>query len=209
MKARLLLLALFALPLSAAPRIDLSEVVTISGITPGGKVALLGVAREPGPYMSRLVTYRELLTDADADGMIVFTPRAKVAHSSIWIAVDVETGSATTVTPSGALRPFAQKSQGRGPAIGRGNGTLDFGRGRIVMLVVRPEENAWFLALREGGSADLSKNDRGRVRADLARMRPINDPDGPALHTVKEGDVVAVIDPEAMEHAIVIIERGN
>jgi len=63
-----------------------SEPLKITGVKTGSSVALLGVARESGTYMTYVVSHRELLTDADQDGRIEYSPPHGIAFRSIWTA---------------------------------------------------------------------------------------------------------------------------
>jgi hypothetical protein len=70
-----------------------SDRLAITGLSPGASIALLRVAQDTGPYLTHVVTRRELLANDDKDATIDDEPPG-IAFRSMWIMVDVATGRA-------------------------------------------------------------------------------------------------------------------
>ncbi len=184
-----------AAPLAVAVRADR---LSIEGLVPGGSVALLGAAHEPAYYMRSIVTHRELLSDGDGDGKIVYAPPRGIAFRSIWMVVDLASGETTIATREGyhALE-MVQFGAGKGRAVDVAGSVFDIGRDHVDILVVRPRKGAWAIALRGRGTEE---GPRGRLRAHVSKLPPMRPDFGNAPPTLVPGDVVLMVDPERMEY---------
>jgi hypothetical protein len=185
-----------------------TQLVTITGLTPGASIALLGVARDTGPYLTHVVTRRELLTDADNDGRIDYPPPAGIALRSMWIVVDVASGETVIATRAG-YNPVPMKKVGVGGAnsVNLTGNLLDIGRSRVDILVVRPKHGAWFTIARGRGTEapDVS----GRLRVDVAKLHPLAPSFGNAPAAFTPGDVVFVVDEEELEYSVLTVTAGG
>jgi hypothetical protein len=185
------------------------EALIIEGLARGGSVALMSVAREPSYYMAHVVSRRELLVDADGDGVIRYAPPNGVAFSSIWIAVDLSSGEVRVAAPEGFHPPeMEQRGAGRGKAVEAIAATIDIGRNEACILVVRPGSGAWSTSARDGSPGDRDGRANGRLRLDLSTLRGLAGTSGQPPHALQKGDVVAVLDAESMEYAVVVAGEG-
>jgi len=72
--------------------------VVVSGITPGGRAVLFGVARERTarkPSSLRFVRRAEILVDAAKTGTVTFDLGESVPAVAIWAAIDLTSGGYT------------------------------------------------------------------------------------------------------------------
>lgn len=200
-----------AMPAAAALAGTLSsESLHIQGVSPGTSVALIGAAREPASYISRLASYREILTDNDRDGVIQYTPPRGVAFTSMWVVVSLASGEVALLTPEGFPRvQMKQRGAGRGKAVEAIAGSLDIGRNEVAMLIVRPGEGAWTITARDGNSADRDGRANGRLRLDLSKLQRLAGAAPNPPHALKNGDVVAVLDIESMEYLVTTVGEGT
>jgi len=202
-------LALAALPrlATAAPALTFEDqAVTVSGMTPQGRVVWFGVAKQIEGYMARFVRREDLLTDTDGDGVVRLELDRTVPLQSIWVAVDLATGEAAVATPEGyPLRDASpEPGHGRGEP-GRPDWTEE-GREILELLVVRPGQGpgqgaglgAWGLTLGDGGTNDDDHLPNGRVTAVLARLRPVGASPAPP-ERFQGRDLVFAIDVNTME----------
>jgi hypothetical protein len=197
--------------IAAPPAVAISsDRLTITGVTRGAEVALLSVAHEPGYYMTRVVSRRELLPDSDSDGRVEYQLPTGVALRSIWIIVDIQSGEMTIAAPPG-FQPLEmkQKKARPGKAVEAIANTVDVGRALVDILVVRPGMGAWAMAAREGSSADRDGVRNGRLRLDTAKLLPLKKSSRIPPNALEPGDVVAILDPERMEYWITKLERGK
>jgi hypothetical protein len=195
----------------AAPVAELSDKeLVVRNLTPGSAVALLAVAHEPAYYMMRVVARRELLKDDDKDGVVRYVPDHGVAFRSIWIVVDVASGESAMTTPAG-YEPVEmyQRGAGRGQAVQAIVNTLDIGREAVEILLVRPGEGAWFVTARDRGFSDQDGQANGRIRLNPRKLRSPQGAYGEGPHAMRNGDVVAMIDPDILEYWWATMGRGG
>jgi hypothetical protein len=177
-----------------------SEAVTVSGLTPGGKVVWFSVAREISERLATIVRREKIAADEDNDGTVLFEIGRKVPFQSIWVAVDLATGTAAVAVPEGnSLRsvPLPAQSMGRGE--GAEPDWLQDTRGYVEILLVRPGQGAWGATVGDGGKDDDDGAYDGRLRAALPHLRGVGPSPPAAPERFKAGDVVLVIDPNLME----------
>jgi|GEM_PF-4498595 len=185
------------------------EHLLIQGLRPGGSVALLGAAHERAYYMTRVVSRREILTDDDHDGTIEYKPSNGIAFQSIWIVMDIATGETKVATPAGynAIE-MTQQGAGRGNAVNITGNIFDIGRDHADIVVVRPNEGAWALPVREGGVKDAPVAAVGRSNVPLVKLIPLRPAFGSPPPALKNGDVVAIVDAVRMQYWVTSIARG-
>lgn len=189
-----------------AARVD-DRTVTVQNITPGGDVVLLGVGIESDggllAEMSRALRGR----DEDRDGIVIFDAGRPIPFRSIWVAVDIESSRPVIAGPDGYeldILPFPEsltKKEAAGVL-----GIFDNERVSAQMLVVTRKGGAWRLVATEGSSADADGASNGRLSLAAADALPIGN-SGPAPRHLKNGDVIAVIDPGRME--VFVAEVGK
>jgi hypothetical protein len=200
----------FSLPAMALPLAVTAsaERLTIEGLAPRASVAILGVAHEPAYYMPFIASRRELLTDDDGDGKIVYAPPRGIAFRSIWIVTDLATGETTIATRLGfkALE-MVQRGAGRGHAVDVVGDILDVGRDGVDILLVRPNKGAWTIPIRGRGTEETTVS--GRLRVHVAKLRPVRPSFGSAPPALLPGDVVVMLDPEQLEYWLRTIPGGG
>jgi hypothetical protein len=185
-----------------------SERVMVDGLTPGSSIALLGVARETGAYVTHVVSRRELLTDDDHDGKIDYAPAGGIAFRSVWMVADLDSGETAIVSRSG-YKPVEMKEigAGRGNSVNLLGNILDIARPRVEILVVRPRRGAWFMVTRGRGTEPAIGN--GRLRVDAAKLRPLKPGFDAAPAAFIPGDVILVLDEEELEYWAVTVTPGG
>lgn len=193
-----------ALCARSAAGLDLSlelQAVAISGVSPGGKVILLGVARETAEYYSVIVRRDLVVTDSDGDGTVRASLETAMASRSIWIAVDLAAGSFVTAKPADSPFTEAALDLGIPGNLIPGQAALREERGRVEVLLARPGSTpgAWALTAGEGGRNDADLTVDGGITMRLAAMTRV---EGalPAPAALLTGDIVVVVDPQRMEY---------
>ena len=187
---------------SAQPVLELTpETLTVRSVSPGGSVVLFSVAREPIGGIARVVSRHELLVDDDRDGVIRYAPPSGLVPRSVWMVIDVETGTVAVGTPLG-IPPTLMRPHGAGegvPVQAVAN-RLDIGREEVDVLVLRPGEGAWAGVVRDGGPADRDNHANGRLHLDPSKLDPIAPVFGDAPSALKPGDVLAILDAARLEY---------
>jgi hypothetical protein len=176
------------------------EAVTVSGLTAGGKVVWFGVAREISERVATIVRRTRVLTDEDSDGAVRLELDRTVPFQSIWVAVDLTTGTAALAVPEGYPLRSVELPAG---SLGRGEGGksdwVQDARSYAEILLVHPGEGAWADRVGDGGERDDDGAYDGQLAASLVRMQGVG-PSPPAPpERFRAGDVVVVIDPNLME----------
>lgn len=213
-----LLLAILSLPTAVlaqppALAITLQErTVTVEGLTARGQIVWFSMAREVSEDdVATLVRRAEVQADEDGDGRVVWDLGQEVPTRSIWVAVDLATGRAEAVSPSGyPLRKVAWRGRGlvRGTA---GADRVEDVRTYAEILRVRPGQGAWRLTVGDGSEQDDDGAPDGKVAVALDKMRPMPGITGTAGEAAPperfgSGDIVVLIDPNRME--LTIAEAG-
>ena len=180
--------------------------LTFRGVTPGGRLAVYGVAREPlptHPVTPATVVRAEILTDTNNDGVIQWTLSVPVPQLGMWAAVDLSSGGhAAFATPDYeprliALVPALLKNDNAGQVR-----KLEWPFGEIDIFVARPGQGAWRLYASKSSLLDENRDNGNRLlRIDVANMIRIGDsPEGPVKF--RKGDVVAIFDRGLMQYGI-------
>jgi hypothetical protein len=182
--------------------------VTVGGATAGGEVVLYRVSREWTGRSTRIRETAQVLT-ASAEGTAVLELPVweEIPVLSLWIAADLTTGSWAAGSPEGFEAP-AMVFPGRAPVPGT-PGTLrrlELTGRTFHALVVRPgsdpaRRGAWSAAVGDGGVLDDDGPGNGRMGFEVAVMQPVGE--SPALAEMAGGDLLAVIDPETLEHLVI------
>lgn len=183
--------------LAEPPTLQLTPAtVEAAGMTPGGDVILVGVAR----YSERAVTYRwqavESLADGDLDGAGSWTPEAGVRQVSAWVAVDLATGRHAAAFGTSTLARALSLPEA--PLV-RSTGRLrafSLPQGNYQLALVRPDIGAWqgVVSDRELPAADLGP-------VGVVSKAPSGDP--------QVGDVLVVIDLDTVRVLIKELAAGD
>lgn len=127
--------------------------VAVSNATPGGTVALLSAVRTPVAFTSRVETALRTGQARPGNGSFRFELEGPLPESSVWAAVDVQTGALALASPvEGAplafVEPLGLSSQtGTAVIAARGHPTLEF-------LLVRAGSGAWRAVAADGGISE-------------------------------------------------------
>ena len=181
--------------------------VRVTNVTPGGTVVIYsaGLANDGGLLRQREVG--ALVTDTAHSGSVTFSDGHSIPFRSVWIAVDMETARYVVGGPPGyemSVRSF--------PTLhlhGDGDGTIgvfDLRQLAGQMLVVRPKSGAWKVSAAEGGPNDADHIRNGQLSLSVEDAKPIGS-SGPAPKRLKNGDIVAVIDPHRLDVFITGLDR--
>jgi len=171
--------------------------ITVTGTTPGGRVILFGISRRP-LGVAASTARRWLVQTASAAGTVTFTFGSAVPRSSIYAAVDFETGAYAIRTPGTyplRLATFPNKALRKS-----GDAYTQLGLDRVALevLCVRPGKNAWQVFLTDCSRRDRDGTCDGKLTVDASALEPlVSDKDD--LKDFKQHDVVIMIDPMEMD----------
>jgi len=200
--------ALLAAQAFSQPSITVeANVVTIRGVTPGGRVAWLGVAREQPEYFRTTIIRRDgVLVDRDRDGIVSITLTDDVPASSVWIAVDVSSGQAAAVAADPLFDlPLEETLASAGKA---GAGLVELAADRhdyLEVLFVRPAVGAWRASAGDGGVSDGDGAPDGRIQLLAGAMTTLGDSPG-LVGPILAGDVITYVDVRTLEYGIAPLE---
>jgi hypothetical protein len=175
-----------------------AQAVTATGMTPGGTVVWLEMARKIAEY-EPLYLRQQGEVQADAQGQAQLPVTETVPPVSIWIAVDLKTGAYATASPAGfsplvfALAPGSLEVRGATLP----DQLLDAADYAEVLLV-RPGTGAWGKTVGRGGGADESDPSEPAFRLSLDRLDPLLAAHGPAPGKLQANDLIFVLHPAAM-----------
>lgn len=182
--------------------------LAIDGVQKGGSVAVLGAAHEHSYYMPHIRSYRELLTDDNGKGHIDYRPKGGVAFQSIWIVTDVATGQSVLAAPPG-YRPIAMAPiTPDGPAVQFTPTGVDLDREHADLMVVRPGEAAWSIAIRPGAGL-VTAVANGHASVALEKLHPAGQTAAGPPGLLKKGDIVVIVDAVNLQYSITTFGRGG
>lgn len=166
-----------------------AESVTASGLTPGRDGVSMAVLREAKGYEVETWQTAEVLHDADQDGVVTVLSGRRIPWHSLFVVVDLATGSSIASSPHPELVNIQQERL----IPGQVRKLIREGEWAIFLLV-RPKVGAWTLTIHDSGRADDDPKPDGKVGLSFDRMTPLGD--APAAPTTLErSDVIFVIDP--------------
>jgi hypothetical protein len=186
--------------MAAPPAVTLQEAaVVVTGVTPGGKVAVFGIARRSLEYLERVERQEEILLDDDKDGAVMLELAEPLPPRSLWFAVDLAGGEFRAASPGGfPLRQLTLPAN----AIGTAGDDLKDRRDFVEVFLARPGvgagAGAWGLSAGDGGESDSDGRQDRFVKALLAEMVPLAGSPKPP-EKMAPGDVLVLVDPNAME----------
>jgi hypothetical protein len=196
--------AAWAQTASGGPALSVSAAaVTATGMSPGGAVVWLGMARKVIAY-EPIHVRRHGTVQADAKGQAQLPVTEAVARRSIWVAVDLKTGGYATASPEG-FAPLAFDLPGaafevRGGALAdRLIDATDYGE----VLLVRPGKGAWGKSVGRGGADDEAGPGEAAFKLSLDKLLPVPGTTDPSPGKLAARDLVFVLHPRTMAIAVV------
>jgi hypothetical protein len=190
-------LFLSSLPLTAMTLAVDGEGVTVGNLRPGARVVLFGVGREPHRDHSVVRRWTEVLADDDQDGIVRFV--SAITNKSIWIAVDLASGTRVAETgPDYPRREMVPVEVLRRNSVGELS-QFENARGVAELLVVRPGKGAWRVSGAKNAPVDEARGTTDPMRVDASSFQAVPDVESEELTHLERGDVIAMIDPRLME----------
>src|SRR5436853_6755395 len=144
--------------------------VVASGLSPGKTVVWFGVERQVDAEYSSSLFQRYQVGTVAADGTARFLLEQPVAHRSIWIAVDFDTGGFGVAAPQGyRLKRLKNPPCRLGQGLASRPDEIPDDRPHLMGLVVRPTVGAWSFAGGDGGARDEDGVTDGHLRFALSK----------------------------------------
>jgi hypothetical protein len=178
--------------------------VTVSGSTPGGDVVLFDIAKEASNSAVPVPTktgQAVVLHDGDHDGTVLFERERPVPLMAIWVAVDLASGQwvangspgfeAQTISlESVAKRDSAEQLRKLSALVPE-----------MDVLLVRPGTGAWRVYAAKTSTIDENAHGGRALQVDVREMVPLSG-SLPRLESIRQGDVIALIEPQSMRFAV-------
>lgn len=164
---------------------------------------------EHDSYRGRTLVSRAatVLTDDDRDGTIEFTPKGPIPLRSVWVAVDLATGTqaagAQTLFP--LLVTGIQASRFKRDAEGA-IAQMEQDSVGLLVLLVRPGKGAWLTTVRDGAARDEDHVANGHLTLSFAAARTVHGNDN-APKNLKTGDVVVTINPNRLDVSVTTVTK--
>lgn len=199
-----------ALSATAAIVVDVQErAISVAGLMPGSRVALLGYTREfaGGPQQPmREAPRADFLDDADRDGIVRLDFESGVPAQGMWAAVDLTTGDHLAFTTPGfdATR-LSFTDLARNDSAGQLR-KIEWPLGQMDVFVVRPGEGVWSVFASAGSELDDNRGGHGPLRLDLGTMEGVQTSKTPPS-AFRPGDVIVVFDRYEMQFGTEVVGR--
>ncbi|MCU1347444.1 MAG: hypothetical protein JWO56_474 [Acidobacteria bacterium] len=186
-----------AVTLAPAPAITITlatKTLTVSNVTSGGRVVLLGLNRESTHEFFNTTHYADVVQETGGTQSVTFKMPGGIATHSVWVVADIATGRYASATPAGSrYRPLTLPVKDLVALVTRA--TLP---GKLPDLaLVRPGVGAWVVSLEDAGG--IQRRDAKTITFDLPRMRPLTG-SPPAPSVLALHDLVIGIDPETFQY---------
>jgi hypothetical protein len=167
--------------------------IVVSNVNPGGEIVLFSLGRDADRNGIVVRSRTLVLHDETKSGVIHFKPGEGIVLRSVWIAIDLSSGTSAVIAPLSyplnvtrlPVNAFNKNSSGE-------IASLDSDLLRLKLLVVRPGKGAWTLYVHKGGGADHGNGNK--MRLEFGDAVALSGKDAAPKHLIP-GDVVAAIDP--------------
>lgn len=182
--------------------------VQVKGVTPGGRVAFISLARVTRDYETRVTRDDAFVQDIDGDGQVEVSLREDAPPNFVAVAVDVETGTYGASEPANQPSKSVPLPNDVIKAAGDGSFSLVGLTSEMAeLLLVRPTLGAWAASAGDGGEGDLDAvpgeedHTNGKLLVSVTAMAAMAG--GLAAPAAVSGaDVLIVIDPRAMTYSV-------
>lgn len=183
-------------------------VITLEGlelradeVTPGADVAWFSIARERSTERTRIVRRHGLERDNDGDGMISVILEDPAAPHSVWVVVDMQSGTWGVWVPAGF--PFDELELPDDALAGGDEApqTLRLRHRAVDVVLFRPRVALWWSSAGDGGGGDQDRSINGVIEVAFGQMAPL---DGAPVAPVElaAGDLLLVVDPHSLATAV-------
>ena len=185
------------------------KAISVRGVTPGGSVALLSIAKRPNYYRAEITHRRELLVDSDVDGLLTYQLDEDVPATSVWTFVDVLTGAAVVAMPEsdymhGIDFPLDDSIRDEGDEFVL---VRDKRKG-LEVLYTRPLLGAWHAGVLDDGPSDRDRSSDGHVQINLSDLKELGEGTRKILD-VLPGDLVIGLDRFASEYFVLQLDGST
>lgn len=201
----LTMLALAGGVAAAQPSITFdSKQVIATGISPGGTVALYGVAHDFQAVLPELLRWARELTDDDRDGAVTFQVPREVPLDSQWFVVDMTTGELAASSPRGGdPREVPFDGPGIVDSHASPRAALRVRRAIADILVVRSGEGSgsWLLLAGDNADGDSDSAPDGFISGALASFQAVGRT-AAIPSAFARADLAVVVDPFSLEYSI-------
>jgi hypothetical protein len=206
-RTSLLVLSLFlASAALAAPAIQFeSNRIIVSGVTPKSQVYAYSLSREATGTFSNMVPRETVVSDDDGDGVVTWVIEKEIATRSIWLAVDLASGTPAVATPGGYdAKRIELTDVNLRKEFGSGVGQLAFGGDFVEFVVVRPSGGVWRAIASRGGPADEGA-DPERATISIEKLERRAGTTESAPKHLRRGDVVLMLNSFRAEYGVITI----
>ena len=179
-----------------------AQSIDVSGATANGDVLIFGSSITRESFTPKFAHISGVVT-ASISGDVTFTPPRAIATSSIWVAVDMETGAWALAIPPGSPAlaiPIPPNLLKRGGNAKVEQLQLPFEFSDAALI--RPGKGAWKVVAVDNGRRDTDGRANGSVSVALESFTELR-PDKKPPHELTKNDVLIVIEPQTLEYFIV------
>jgi len=183
--------------------------VDVGPVTPGGRVAMVGVEFQKPPWRWRIVPLVQTVRDEDGDGQVTVPLPGKQGRAAVVAAVDISSGMEAVTSwkiPGGEVPElksrWVEADQGEAPALQLSS------RGAVVLMVAANGVMA-SATVFDGSDLDADGKLDGAVRINAASLQPLEDTEPGGVMTWGPGDRVYAVDLDRLGYAGTEVPRAG
>jgi hypothetical protein len=172
---------------------------TVTGAAPGARVVFLSVGWERVGFVANRFRWQRVAVDEDGDGAVTVDFGRTIPLSTVWAAVDLETGQWTSRTPAAGSFGLVAPQE----VVGRFPDRVTVAWDEVELIQVRPgpgtQSGVWGRYARDGKVDDADLEANGVTTVLLFGLWAIQDNPSTPPGELVPGDLLVVVHPETLE----------
>jgi hypothetical protein len=182
----------------------------ISGVSRRGSVVINAALNEStGRMYGRLNELTKVVSDDDGDGVVTFDLGHPISPRSLWVIVDVTSGSYAVVAPPGSpviVARHAPTLLQKTDVDAADQIAADHVAMSVLWVRPGPSGTVWRVRAADGGSSDEDHRNNGSAIASTVAFATVVGHDKPPKK-LKKDDLILVLDPFEMTYSAAVVQR--
>jgi hypothetical protein len=184
--------------------------VQVSGVSPHGSVVINAALHEStGRMYARLNELTQVVSDDDGDGIVTFDLGHPISPRSLWVIVDVTSGTYAIAAPPGSpviVARHAPMLLQKTDLDAADQIAADHVAMSVLWVRSGPSGTVWRVRAADGGATDEDHHNNGSAVVSTVAFTAIVGHDQPPKK-LKKDDLIIVLDPFEMTYSAAVVQR--